>query len=276
VLLIRFRIGDGEAQVGVFHHDGVTVLGGVATLADLLALQVARIRDISESPGGETWPPAAVTLLAPADGLMEVWAAHGPELFFKSAAWRVSGPGEAVSVRSDSSLDVPEPGLAVVLNAVGELVGYTICNDLSSRSIEADNPLYRPRAKVNLGGCTVGPGIRPAWEVPDPYALTVELTIVRDGATVWEGSGSTSALHRRIDDLAGYLFREGEFPAGVILSTGACLVTDPPFAVQPGDLIRIRVPGIGELTNAVVRAKSALSPSWPASWMSVPQQPTCR
>jgi 2-dehydro-3-deoxy-D-arabinonate dehydratase len=161
-------------------------------------------------------------------------------------------------VRADSSIDVPEPELAVVLNADNEIVGYTICNDMSSRSIEGENPLYLPQAKIYLGGCALGPVITPAWEIPDPYALTIELTITRDGAIIWDGSASTSALHRRIDELAGYLFREDEFPAGVILSTGTSLVPDLPFTLQAGDEIRIAIPGIGELVNPVVRGKAAV------------------
>jgi 2-dehydro-3-deoxy-D-arabinonate dehydratase len=224
-------------------------------------------------------------LLAPVDGRMEVWAAgvtyersrtarmaeseqsadiydrvyaaERPELFFKSAAWRVSGPGRPVSVRSDSTIDVPEPELAVVLNAAGAVAGYTICNDMSSRSIEGENPLYLPQAKIYLGGCAVGPWIVPSWEVTDPYALTIELAIARGGATAWEGRASTSALYRKIDELAAYLFRADDFPAGVILSTGTSLVPDLPFTLEAGDEVRIRISGIGELINPVVRGKPA-------------------
>jgi 2-dehydro-3-deoxy-D-arabinonate dehydratase len=192
-----------------------------------------------------------------ADIYDRVYAAERPELFFKSAAWRVSGPGRPVSVRSDSTIDVPEPELAVVLNAAGEVVGYTICNDMSSRSIEGENPLYLPQAKIYLGGCAVGPWIVPSWEIQDPYALTIELAIARGGATAWEGSASTSALYRKIDELAAYLFRADDFPAGVILSTGTSLVPDLPFTLEAGDEVRIRIAGIGELINPVVRGKPA-------------------
>ena len=155
-----------------------------------------------------------------ADVYDSVYAAEQPELFFKSAAWRVRGPGHAVSVRADSGVDVPEPELAAVLNYTGEVVGYRVCNDMSSRSIEGQNPLYLPQAKIHPVGCALGPWIRPAWEVPDPYSLTMEMAITRDGAVAWEGQSSTSGLRRRIDELADYLFREEEFPAGVVLSTG--------------------------------------------------------
>jgi 2-dehydro-3-deoxy-D-arabinonate dehydratase len=161
-------------------------------------------------------------------------------------------------VRADSEIDVPEPELAVVLNSAGEVAGYTICNDMSSRSIEGENPLYLPQAKIYLGGCAVGPWIRPAWEIPDPYALTIELTIRRDGSDVFHGTESTSRLHRRIDELAGYLFREDDFPEGVVLSTGTSLVPDLPFTLRAGDEIRIAISELGELVNPVVRGKAAL------------------
>ena len=284
--LVRFHLGDRRARVGVLDGDVVTELAAAGSLGELLALPLDRIRAACEHPGGATRRAADAELLAPVDGRMEVWAAgvtyersrtarmaesgqsadvydrvYGaarPELFFKSAAWRVSGPGEPVSVRSDSVIDVPEPELAVVLNAAGDVAGYTICNDMSSRSIEGENPLYLPQAKIYLGGCAAGPWIVPAWEVPDPYALTIELTIARGGVVAWAGSASTAALHRKIDELAGYLFREDEFPAGAILSTGTSVVPDLPFTLEAGDEVRIRIPGIGELVNPVVRGKAAL------------------
>jgi len=291
VRLVRFHLGDHRARVGVLDGDAVTELAvtelaGAESLGDLLALPLDRIRAACEHPGGVVTPAGFARLLAPVDGRMEVWAAGvtyersrtarmaeseqsadvydrvyaaaRPELFFKSAAWRVSGPGEPVSVRSDSVIDVPEPELAVVLNAAGEAIGYTICNDMSSRSIEGENPLYLPQAKIYLGGCAAGPWIVPVWEVPDPYALTIELTIARGGAEVWRGSASTSALHRKIDELAGWLFREEEFPAGAILSTGTSLVPDLPFTLEAGDEVRIGISGIGELVNPVVRGKGAV------------------
>jgi 2-dehydro-3-deoxy-D-arabinonate dehydratase len=146
-----------------------------------------------------------------------------------------------------------------VLNSAGDVLGYTICNDMSSRSIEGENPLYLPQAKIYLGGCAAGPWIRPAWEVPDPYGLTIEMTISRDGAAAWSGSASTSGLRRTIAELATFLFREDEFPDGVVLSTGTSLVPDLPFTLRPGDEIRIAISGIGELVNHVVRGKAALT-----------------
>ena len=266
----------------------VTTLAGSPALADLLALPLSQLRDVLADPGGEPVPLAGAQLLAPIDGRTEVWAAgvtyersrdariteseesadvydrvytaERPEIFFKSAAWRVRGPGRAVSVRADSRIDVPEPELAVVLNYAGEVAGYTICNDLSSRTIEGQNPLYLPQAKIYLGGCAVGPWIRPAWEIADPYDLTIELAISRDGEVAWQGKASTSGLRRRIPELAEYLFREDDFPAGAILSTGTSLVPDLPFTLQPADEITITISDIGELANPVVRGKAALAP----------------
>jgi 2-dehydro-3-deoxy-D-arabinonate dehydratase len=291
--LIRFQAGDDEPRIGILSRgaehetDSVTVLTTPGSLAELLALPLAEIRQLCASATGETVPAAEVRLLAPADGRMEVWAAgvtyersraarmaeseqsadvydrvyaaERPELFFKSAAWRVSGPGAPVSIRADSSIDVPEPELAVVLNADGAITGYTICNDMSSRSIEGENPLYLPQAKTYAGSCAVGPWIVPAWELPDPYALTIELTIARDGGVAWAGAATTATLRRKIDELAAWLLRENDFPAGVILSTGTSLVPDLPFTLEAGDEVRITISGVdGALVNPVVRGKAAL------------------
>ena len=239
--LIRFRAAGGAPRVGVLEDGEVRGLPGIATMADLLALPVLAVRELctGQAEGDPPFEPVRfdpASLLAPLDGRTEVWAAGvtyersrsarveesqdsadiyervydaaRPELFFKSAAWRVSGPGAPVSVRADSEVNVPEPELAAVLNAAGEPVGYTICNDLSSRSIEGENPLYLPQAKIYLGGCAVGPWIRPAWEVPDPHNLSMGMTISRDGAAIWDGQASTRELRRTVPELARFLFRE--------------------------------------------------------------------
>jgi 2-dehydro-3-deoxy-D-arabinonate dehydratase len=264
--------------------------GGTLDVGD--AAETSQVSGAAQAAGrgGGTGPEGfslrRISVLAPVDGATEVWAAgvtyersmHArvqesldsadiydrvytaprPELFFKSAAWRVAGPGDRVNARADSQVDVPEPELAAVLNADGEVVGYTICNDMSSRSIEGENPLYLPQAKIYLGGCAAGPGIRPAWELDDPYGLTIEMTISRDGGTAWTGQASTAALRRTVSELAAFLFREDEFPAGVVLSTGTSLVPDLPFTLKAGDEIRISISEIGELVNHVVRGKAAL------------------
>jgi 2-dehydro-3-deoxy-D-arabinonate dehydratase len=187
-----------------------------------------------------------------------VYDADRPELFFKSAAWRVTGHGETISVRQDSEINVPEPELALVLNSGGETVGYTICNDVSSRSIEGLNPLYLPQAKVYLGACAVGPGIRPAWEVDDPYRLGIHMRVDRAGATIWEGRASTGELRRKLPDLAEYLRREEAFPDGVVLSTGTSLVPSLPFTLQPDDAVRIEIDQLGVLQSRVVRGREQM------------------
>jgi 2-dehydro-3-deoxy-D-arabinonate dehydratase len=254
-------------------------LPGVGSLGALWALPLAeigrRLQDRERVPAGE------ITLLPPIDGRTEVWAAgvtyvisrearveesersadvyrqvyeaERPELFFKSAAWRVAGDGQTVAVRADSVVDVPEPEVALVINRFGEIAGYTACNDVSSRSIEGENPLYLPQAKIYLGGCALGPAIRPSWEIADPYDLGIELTIRRDGAVAWHGQARTSALRRTFDELAGYLMRADVHPDGVVLATGTCLVPPAPFSLADGDVVAVAVDQVGVLTTGVVR-----------------------
>jgi 2-dehydro-3-deoxy-D-arabinonate dehydratase len=285
VLIVRFAQHDSNGgAVGVLADGTVTGFAGAGTLADLLGLPADDFRARCLDPGGASYPIDAVRLLPPVDGRTEVWAAgvtyqqsraarveesersatvyeqvydaDRPELFFKSAAWRVVGDGEPISVREDSKVDVPEPELAVVVNAEGQIVGYTVCDDVSSRTLEGENPLYLPQAKIYLGGCAVGPGIRPAWEVADPYRLAIRLTIRRGGAVHWSGEASTSQLRRRLDELVDYLVRAEAFPDGVILSTGTCLVPETPFTLTAGDQVAIEIDEVGTLTNSVIRGRT--------------------
>jgi 2-dehydro-3-deoxy-D-arabinonate dehydratase len=273
---------DGEVRIGLRAGDTITELEGVATLAELWRLPEAQLRERLQRPGPGTAQPASeVRLLAPIDGRTEVWAcgvtyevsrgarieeseraadvyalvfdALRPELFFKSVPWRVRGPGEPVGIRVDSEVNVPEPELALVVNAFGAIVGYTICNDMSSRSIEGENPLYLPQAKIYYGACALGPWITPAWEVTDPYDLAIDLAIDREGHEYWRGRTTTSLLHRRLDDLAGYLMRAEVHPDGAVLSTGTCLVPPAPFTLADGDTVRITIDAIGTLANPVRR-----------------------
>ena len=286
MLIVRFLTqGADRPSVGVRAADTVTELP-VAGIGELLGLPLTELR-AALATTSTVHDAADVRLLPPVDQRMEVWAAgvtyqrsrearitesersadvydlvydaERPELFFKSAAWRVTGDGESVSVRTDSEIDVPEPELGLVVNSHAEIVGYTVVNDMSSRSIEGVNPLYLPQAKIYLGGCAVGPGIRPVWEVADPYALTIELEIHRGGELVWSGETSTSLLHRRFDELVGYLFRADAFPDGVVLSTGTALVPDLPFTLAEGDRIAITVGEVGTLTSTVVSGTESLA-----------------
>ncbi len=187
-----------------------------------------------------------------------VYAAARPELFFKATANRVRGHGEAIFIRSDSTWDVPEPELAVVCNSRMQVVGYTIGNDVSSRSIEGENPLYLPQAKVFDGSCALGPAIALAWDY-SPSDRAIDLDISRDDALVYRNSTSTSTMRREIPELVAYLGRDQRFDAGCFLLTGTGIVPPPDFTLQEGDVVTIRIDGIGQMTNPVKRHPGANS-----------------
>jgi 2-dehydro-3-deoxy-D-arabinonate dehydratase len=178
-----------------------------------------------------------------------VYRAERPELFFKAAGWRVVGPGGRVRIRSDAKWSVPEPELTLVINAAGNIVGYTIGNDMSSRDIEGENPLYLPQAKVYDGSCAIGPCIllssRPLSE------SVIRLEILREGGTSFSGTTSISELKRDPRQLVDFLFRDQSFPKGVLLLTGTGIVPADDFSLQRGDVIRISIDGIGILENYV-------------------------
>jgi len=276
MMVIRYIGTDGDIHIGL-QQDGVTRRLPVAGIADLLGDGQGRI-DLVVAQADEV--DTVTRLLAPVDGRTEVWAAgvtyqrsrdarmeesreadpydrvytaERPELFFKSTAWRVSGPGEPVAIRRDSTIDVPEPELALVVTAEGDIAGYTISNDMSSRSIEGDNPLYLPQAKVYEGACSLGPGIVLAAAMPDPGKAGIEIEIMRGGAVAWSGQTDTGRMVRSLADLVRWLYAELEFPAGCILSTGTGVVPDLGFTLEAGDEVTIRIEGIGTLTNPVVR-----------------------
>jgi 2-dehydro-3-deoxy-D-arabinonate dehydratase len=182
-----------------------------------------------------------------------VYDAERPELFFKATASRVSGPGETIGIRGDSTWDVPEPELALVVNAGGEIVGYTIGNDVSSRSIEGENPLYLPQAKVYSKCAAIGPHIVLNWEIDNVDDRQIRLVIKRGGAVLFDGATATSQIHRSLDDLVTFLRRHNEFPAGVILMTGTGIIPPSEFTLQDGDQVEISIDGIGTLVNPVVR-----------------------
>jgi 2-dehydro-3-deoxy-D-arabinonate dehydratase len=284
--IIRYLDAEDRPAVGVADDDGRVRPLPVPSLADLLGAPLADIRAVVESAAAATPLPATrlpggpPRILAPVDGRTEVWAsgvtyqrsrearveesgdgdvytrvydAVRPELFFKSVAWRAVGDGEPIGVRADSDSNTPEPELALVLNAAAELVGLTICDDVSSRTIEGENPLYLPQAKVYTASCALGPGIRPIWEIGDPSDLAISCTITRDGEPVWSARTSTAMLHRRLDDLVEHLYRALAFPYGAILSTGTGIVPGLDLSLRDGDVVRIEIDGIGTLTNPVIR-----------------------
>jgi 2-dehydro-3-deoxy-D-arabinonate dehydratase len=179
-----------------------------------------------------------------------VYSAPRPELFFKAAAWRVRGPGDVVRIRRDARWSVPEPELALVVNRRGGIVGYTIGNDMSSRDIEGENPLYLPQAKVYDGACALGPAVL-ILEEPLRPDTTITLTIDRSGATVFEGSTTLQQMRRTPEELVQYLYRETSFPHGAVLLTGTGVVPPDDFTLQVGDAIAITIPPIGTLDNVV-------------------------
>jgi 2-dehydro-3-deoxy-D-arabinonate dehydratase len=218
-----------------------------------------------------TGPSVDDPLLAPIDAVQEVWAAgvtymrsrvarehesatgdiyervydaERPEIFPKAIGWRVSGPEEGIRVRSDSSWDVPEPELVIVANHQMEIIGYTAGNDVSSRAIEGENPLYLPQAKVFDGSCALGPGIllTESMAVND---VPIRLDIARNGASIFSGESGTGQMKRTPQELAEYLGREMSFPYGGFLMTGTGIVPEDDFTLQPGDVVTVMV---GELT----------------------------
>jgi len=276
VQIIRYASAAGAA---VAVDDGRVIRPlPVRSVAELLIQPRDRMREILDRAGQAMPPRTPIRMLPPVDGLTEVWAcgvtyersstarqeesqvadvyarvydAERPELFFKSPAWRVCGPGEPIGIRPDSEISVPEPELALACNSIGEIVGVTICNDVSSRSIEGENPLYLPQAKVYLGACALGPGIVPVWELPGVGSLAITASVLRGGRAVWHGETSTARLHRGLDELVHYLFRCASFPHGVILSTGTGLVPELDFTLLDGDEVQIDIAGVGSLANVV-------------------------
>ncbi len=186
-----------------------------------------------------------------------VYAAARPELFFKATPHRVVAPGGSVRIRQDARWNVPEPELALVLNSRLELVGFTVGNDMSSRDIEGENPLYLPQAKVYDGCCALGPWITLAAAMPQGADIKIVLAIDRGGQQVFEGATSIAQMARSFDDLIGWLARDNSFPDGVVLLTGTGVVPGDDFTLRPGDRIDITIDGIGRLSNTVVQGRGS-------------------
>ena len=180
----------------------------------------------------------------------KVYDAERPELFFKSHAHRVAAHGGAVYIRRDSSWNVPEPELTLFINSGGQIQGYTIGNDMSSRSIEGENPLYLPQAKVYERSAALGPGLY-VPEQPIPLSTLIRMSITRDGKAVYQGEVAISQIKRTLTDLAAWLYRETDFNQGCFLMTGTCLVPPNDFTLREMDEVDIRIDGIGLLSNRV-------------------------
>lgn len=275
--IVRYQSSAGPT-VGVREAGTVRAVPGVGSLAELLRRPRTEIAAVIARPGDAV---DAAQLLAPVDGRTEVWGAgvtyersriarveesatadvydlvyvaERPELFLKAPAWRVVPDGAEVGIRRDSLLNVPEPELALWITAGGEIAGYLVCNDMTSRSIEAANPLYLPQAKIYDASCALSTGIVPFTEV-DPSDLRIASTITRGDDIVWQAETSTASMARSLDELVQWLMAELEFPDGVVLSTGTGIVPDLDFVLEPGDLIVTQIEGVGTLSNSAVHLR---------------------
>ena len=198
--------------------------------------RTARIEESQDAGGGSFYD--------------RVYNADRPELFFKASPWRVRASGEGVRIRADSRWNVPEPELALYVNARAEIIGYTIGNDVSSRDIEGENPLYLPQAKTYDGSCALGPTVLLTDE-PLGAETSIDLTIERGGVIVHEGATTLAQMRRTPEELVRWLFRETSFPHGVVLLTGTGVIPPDAFTLHSGDRVSIIIPPIGTLVNTV-------------------------
>lgn len=241
------------------HIDPVTNLGAVNGQPVASTTALAPLAPIVSQ---EVWA-AGVTYYVSRDARMEesadagtsdiydrVYDAVRPELFFKSAPHRVVGPGEPVRIRADSAWNIPEPELTLTISSSGQIFGYTIGNDMSSRDIEGENPLYLPQAKTYDGSASLGPEILIA-DGPLSGATRIALLISRRDVVVFEGETEVAQIKRPFAELVDYLTRETSFPHGCFLMTGAGVVPPPEFTLEHGDVVSIAIDGIGTLTNVV-------------------------
>ena len=184
------------------------------------------------------------------DFYARVYEADRPEIFFKCTASRTVGHGDKVRIRKDSTWDVPEPELTLAVTSSGKIVGYTVGNDMSSRSIEGENPLYLPQAKTYDGSAAIGPCIYVS-EDPIPADTLIQMQIVRQGNVVFEGEVAIDQIKRKLTDLVSYLYRETSFPHGCLVMTGTGIVPSSDFTLKKDDEIRITIQHIGTLVNTV-------------------------
>ena len=272
-----FRTSEGAVvqQDGVFYDLPGLDWNGLFRLSDpgaMIASQIAGSATLPSLDGRTVLAPlesqevwaAGVTYYRSRDARMEeskagggedfyarVYEAERPELFMKATPHRVVGPEQGVRIRKDSLWNVPEPELTLAINTEGRVFGFTAGNDMSSRDIEGENPLYLPQAKVYDQCCALGPCILLTDE-PLPTSTEIGLRIVRGGKTAFDGATTLAQLRRTPDELAGWLFRDNSFPAGCFLMTGTGIVPTSSFTLKQGDKIHITIEPIGTLTNTVI------------------------
>jgi 2-dehydro-3-deoxy-D-arabinonate dehydratase len=280
--LCRFQTSDTNPRIGLVVDDqqvldltgaGVSSLTALLDAADpvtecaalakrsLPVLPLSDVKLLVPVERQEVWA-AGVTYLRSKKARMEesefsasaydrVYDAPRPEIFFKSLAEKVVGPGEDVGIRADATWNVPEPELALVLNSRGQIAGYTIGNDMSSRDIEGENLLYLPQAKVYSRACALGPWVVVGATEAEVRGWRIGVGIARGGRAVFAGETAVSQIKRSFEELAGWLCRSQEFPAGAVLLTGTGVVPDDGFTLQAGDEVKISVSGIGQIRNRV-------------------------
>ncbi len=285
ICLFQLGSGGGQPRLGWVDLERKRVLELSETIAGLLSTngteRLSRIMTARRSAVG-VYPLNHVKLRAPVDQ-QEVWAAgvtyersrdarmeessqqdvyqqvydaERPEIFFKATAWRCVGDTDRIGIRDDSTWDVPEPELTLVIDSSGAIAGYTIGNDVSSRSIEGENPLYLPQAKTFHASCALGPWIVLPEEMESPENCLISLSIVRDGKELWAGECSTSRMRRTFRELVDALYSSLMFPDGALLMTGTGLVPPDEVTLESGDKVTITIAGIGSLTNTVARLSS--------------------
>ena len=235
----------------------------LAGLGELTEIPLANVTLLSPIEVQEIWA-AGVTYLRSKDARMEesdfsataydrVYDATRPELFFKSLPEKVVACGEPVGIRADAQWSVPEPELVLMMNSRGEIAGYAVGNDMSSRDIEGENLLYLPQAKVYHRSCAVGPWVRVGAREEEAREWEITIQIERVGKTVFEGAVSVNQIKRTFGELSAAMFQSQVFPFGCALLTGTGIVPDDDFTLEEGDTVRIRISGIGCLNNPVVR-----------------------
>ena len=276
-MIVRVATPDGQG-IGYLEH-------GVVHLLDLQS-----IGQVAKDDGRWSWsqardrsrdsvPLSDLRLLAPIDDTTEVWGcgvtyersleareeeagsssdiytrvynASRPEIFYKGVGHRCVGHGSSASIRTDSKNCVPEPELAMLVSPTGTICGFTICDDITARDLESENPLYLPQAKVWLGSCVLGPGIVPANEIDDPYALAITIGVARAGKEVFQGSSGTHLLRRRLNELAVATLSNNPQPSGFFLTTGTAIVPPWEFALEQGDSVSITIESVGTLTHSI-------------------------